>query len=218
MPGFSFLSLVVKLYIFKNDPPEKGLRSLSYILWPLWKAGFGCCFSENTAMSFNSEPIPQGVTRIGDMAFQGYPKLSAFPNMTTNLRFAGQGTILFCGIENPGKQATSPFAGSPSRYSHIRFRATWCELCRKGTCRVFLVCKVKAWRFTTKSPFAPYPLQTLQHYYGVIRHWHWHRYPTSYGPGSTWNTPLTFNDRFPCSISEPMYGASLLLHRMPKVQ
>ncbi len=32
MPGFSFLSLVVKLDIFKNDPPEKGLRSLSYIL------------------------------------------------------------------------------------------------------------------------------------------------------------------------------------------
>ena len=51
----------------------------------LWQAGFGCCFSENADMSFNNEPeeviILQGVTRIENMAFQGYPKLSAFPSI-----------------------------------------------------------------------------------------------------------------------------------------
>lgn len=55
MPGFSYFSLVVKLYLFKSDSPEKGLRSLSYILCPLWKTDFGYCFSENADTPFNSE-------------------------------------------------------------------------------------------------------------------------------------------------------------------
>ena len=72
MPDFSFLSLVVKLYLFKSDFLGKEL--LFIILWPLWKTDFGCCFSENTDTSFNSEPeevtIPQKVRDIADKAFQ----------------------------------------------------------------------------------------------------------------------------------------------------
>ena len=77
MPDFSFLSLVVKLYLFKSDFLGKEL--LFIILWPLWKADFGCCFSENAATSFNSEPeeviIPDKIADIVGIAFQGCPEL-----------------------------------------------------------------------------------------------------------------------------------------------
>lgn len=55
------------------------LCSLSHILWPFWKADFGCYLSENTDMSFNCKPeeiiIPQKVRDIADKTFQRYPKL-----------------------------------------------------------------------------------------------------------------------------------------------
>src|SRR3990172_2000058 len=66
-------------------------------------------------------------------------------------------------------------------------------------------------RAEQRNPFAPAPLQSLHHYYGLLRPCAPHRYSHPYGGCPLGILPSHRGDRFPCSMQKPG-SASRRLH------